>query len=235
MKAGHLALALLFSACARDLTVAGQDAEAHDRGTSDAGEHPMDAEASDRGATDALVIDAGFLDASGGGDALSMGDAGDPCLRDPFAVCDDPDEAARSNEDYSSAFHLRPENAGCPIGDTLVPLDITRSSRICPAESADWYEIGLVGCPNRTFIVEAIVDFTPSCADEDFSLATENYPGTLLADTCSDPKVQCVVGPGHRSISFVIEPMNFSYNMQFGLVSANHRIGFDYTLRVVVR
>jgi len=225
------------AACTRDLTVIDPDAviDAGRRSDPDGGFELLDAGeivgADGPGDLDTgLARDIGFAGDGGRGDVPL-----DPCIVDPFAVCVDNDESARSNDVRTDAFPLQSTTAGCPAADNFVGADLARAGVMCALEPADWYLINLVGCDTRTYVLDAIVDFTPACFAEDFNLAVVGYPGGLPADPCTDPRVQCETSLGHRRMQLLIEPNNSSFFVYFGLEKVGANLGFSYDFRVIVR
>lgn len=226
------------AACTRDLTVRDPDASQVfiDAGhlsypdvfeLLDAGEIGVDGPGDpDTG----LARDVGFAGDGGRGDVPL-----DPCIVDPFAVCVDNDESARSNDVRTDAFPLQASTAGCPSADNFVGADLARAGVMCALEPADWYLINLVGCDTRTFVLEAIVDFTPACFAEDLNLTVVGYPGGLPADPCTDPRVQCETSLGRRRMQLLIEPNSSSFFMYFGIEKVGANLGFGYDFRVIVR
>ena len=101
MRGSILLVAALSCSCAQEIAVDRRDAGVRDAGptTTDSGRLDRDGGPDDE-------RDAGFADPRDGGTrdgGTRDGGITYACLVDPLSVCDDPDEAARTNNDWASA------------------------------------------------------------------------------------------------------------------------------------
>lgn len=231
---GVVALILL-TACPQVVVVEDQDARPRDAGFRDGGiAGARDAGIVDAGRPDSGARDGG-VDRDGGSDrdAGFVRDAGpDGCFVDPFAVCDDPEEAERRNDDWASASAFHTTSVGCLRGDEFTPFDLTRSSLVCQTDPADFYRLTVVPCDTRTLIAELRMRVLTACPADRSHLAFFSAGGRI---DCSDSRLTCSTVDGEEIIQLRVPPGNSILSWQIAVESDFEDVAFDYELQIILR
>lgn len=229
----HYLVGLLAIGCAQEILVNDRDAGPLPRdggpaAVRDAGETVRDAgqTARDAGANgrDGGVVarDAGPRD---GGETIT-------CIVDPFDPCDDPDEAMRTNNEWSDASAFHTTSVGCQTGDEFEAFDGVQSSRMCQSEPADFYRLTVVPCDTITMRTEIRLS-VDMCPADRWSLAFFRGGGR---QDCNDPNdgLTCTEEDGDQVIRFFVPPGNSILSWQVAVESDFQDVLFDYDLSISI-
>ncbi len=187
-------------------------------GPSDAGSNAREDGGDDGGVAGGEGVDAGAL----------------ACQVDPFERCEDPDEAARTNNRWADALPFYTTSVGCIQGDDFSPLDHSQSSVLCQTEPADYYRLTIVGCDTKTIIAEIRMRPLTECRQELYNF--EVLSGGRVLE-CGDEQfgMECRMEGETQLILVRIEPARTVFSWQFGITSDLDDVRLDYELSIVVR
>lgn len=228
MRAGWLLLLPIFAACAQDIRV-GDREDARTTNNRDASTTDDDASSTNGDATSNGDT---ARQTDGGAPAPDVGtiDAGLPaCFVDPFARCDDPAEAADTDNEWHDAKYLTTNSIGCRTGDNLTALDTTVTGKICASDPADWMQLNMVCCDTRTLIVEIRLRALNMCDPAAYQLQLSGY------DCTGDPNTRCRVENGEKIIETMIPPCSVVFGLYWAVEKLQPNVELDYELHFVLR
>ncbi len=174
-------------------------------------------------ASDAGGVDSGGSDAGTPDMSMPLG-----CVVDPFDVETCPDDG---NDRFAERFEA--STVGCQR-DGFVPLDLTRTERMCAVEAADRYEVGLVECDNQTVRVEWVFRPLVSCNRELINLEA-TAQGKRCSEQDQSPDIQCGWNENGEFIAQILVRDMGSISTTFFTIDTNMNSNVDFEYELTAR
>lgn len=171
-------------------------------------------------------------------DAGSAQDGGarEACFVDPFDPCSDPDEAARTNNEWSDASQFTTSSVGCRSGDELTPLAESRQGILCQSEPADYFNLILVPCDTRVLRMQVRLRPLTQCPDDRLALELRAGGGIkACGDTWDGELIECLREGPDRIMRLLINPDLSVQSWYFAVLSDFSDVRFEYDLEVSVQ
>jgi len=134
------------------------------------------------------------------------------CRRDGF----------EPNDEAMSATLLEPDRYGCSRG-VLTQERPAFLASLC-ADDVDWYEVSLMPCESRSFLLNVDIVPTTACGPERWDVRGDVW-------SCDSPTVSCITNEHGRRIRFLISSsLGEDFPLRFAVRSFGAK--FDYEVRI---